>query len=131
MLQVATGPTLEQQFRQRLDDEKEPQSVIHIPTGFGKFVCLLQGRCVDAYLHFFSLVIKHRNPKARRTSSQQMKNPNSQWTQNRQPRHRPSKRTVNGHEPTLLIPRLQTPLSSRRFLSPNPLLKSAVPVQAP
>ncbi|KAK7898069.1 hypothetical protein LTR67_004701 [Exophiala xenobiotica] len=34
-LKVATGPTLEQQFRQRLDDEKEPQSVIHIPTGFG------------------------------------------------------------------------------------------------
>ncbi|KAL6253176.1 hypothetical protein RBB50_000898 [Rhinocladiella similis] len=36
-LRVETGPTLEQQFRQRLDEETEPQSVIHIPAGFGKF----------------------------------------------------------------------------------------------
>ncbi|OAP64484.1 hypothetical protein AYL99_00456 [Fonsecaea erecta] len=36
-LRVDTGPTLDEQFRARLEEEKEPQSVIHIPTGFGKF----------------------------------------------------------------------------------------------
>ncbi|KIW88107.1 uncharacterized protein Z519_11217 [Cladophialophora bantiana CBS 173.52] len=36
-LRVETGPTLDEQFRARLEEEKEPQSVIHIPTGFGKF----------------------------------------------------------------------------------------------
>ncbi|KIW81275.1 hypothetical protein Z517_04300 [Fonsecaea pedrosoi CBS 271.37] len=36
-LRVETGPSLDQQFRARLEEEKEPQSVIHIPTGFGKF----------------------------------------------------------------------------------------------
>ncbi|EXJ61979.1 hypothetical protein A1O7_02411 [Cladophialophora yegresii CBS 114405] len=36
-LRVETGPALDEQFRTRLEEEKEPQSVIHIPTGFGKF----------------------------------------------------------------------------------------------
>ncbi|KIX07684.1 uncharacterized protein Z518_02338 [Rhinocladiella mackenziei CBS 650.93] len=36
-LRVETGPTLEQQFRAKLEEEREPQSVIHIPAGFGKF----------------------------------------------------------------------------------------------
>ncbi|KIW35006.1 uncharacterized protein PV07_01733 [Cladophialophora immunda] len=36
-LRVDTGPSLDEHFRARLEEEKEPQSVIHIPTGFGKF----------------------------------------------------------------------------------------------
>jgi len=38
IFQVETGPSLASQFRSRPEYEPEPQSVIHIPTGFGKFV---------------------------------------------------------------------------------------------
>jgi hypothetical protein len=37
-VKVETQAALDEKFRTKLEEDKEPQSVIHIPTGFGKFV---------------------------------------------------------------------------------------------